>query len=497
MKQSEITVWGLTRAAIQGVRYVAHGDAWEKKDSAFWPLSAAPAPEKADDQKEGAAPAAGATATVTAEESPLVRAVREARAAASSSDIVLSLPLSKLLVTVLKFPAEMADSLADAVPTQLEKNSPFPTEELSVSYEILGQNETELWVLAAALPEVVANELHSALEPAKVKVIKTDVTALGWFRSLCGACNLTRSGRHVLITDLDDGWDLIVVDNGIPVFFRNLGDSREPLVFLRELHLSLLNLELTAAPQPLEDVQIITLQPPDEAFIKEARDALGVPVTVKAPPSEDGGIEGVALRTGESAQMDLTPQPWRDAIRANRLRRRILIAVSTAAAFWVVLMGVLFVTPVIYRQLTERLRGQCRTHFRAYKQVSDTRERVNLIRSYMDRTTSPLEMLRLAASHLPDGDQILWQNISYRKGDGLRITGDAADSTTVLDYKDSLTSEPIFGNVTLVGPTLAKGRYKFDIDAKFKSDADTSDGNAKSGAPAKSSSRAQKGGKRK
>jgi hypothetical protein len=116
--------------------------------------------------------------------------------------------------------------------------------------------------------------------------------------------------------------------------------------------------------------------------------------------------------------------------------------------------------------MTERVRAASKAHAKAFKQVSDMRERVNLILAYTDRTYSPLEMLRLASEHLPQG--ITLTGFNYRRDDGVKITGEADTPTLVYDFKNAVTENPLFESVSLIGPSAVKGKHKFDVDAKFK-----------------------------
>jgi len=193
---------------------------------------------------------------------------------------------------------------------------------------------------------------------------------------------------------------------------------------------------------------------------------VSAPVRHVVPPSEDGGVEGVAIRTGEGEMLDLTPQVWRDAVKEARIRKRVMTGVSVAMAVWTVFMGVLFAGPVVYKQMTAHVNKASRAHRTAFKAVSDTRERVNLILAYTDRTYSALEMLRMTSSSLPPGITLI--GFTYRRDDGVRISGEADQPTLVYDFKNAVTEVSLFESVGLTGPSASKGKHKFDVTAKFK-----------------------------
>jgi hypothetical protein len=458
MAKNELIALLAEKSCLRGVRFALRGrDGWTRTGGGVWPI---------EEQQEAAEGAEKDQGSVVESDKPLARAVRAAKSALGARQVVIALPLSRLLVRVLKMPIEVRDDLVDAVSLQMDKLSPFPGEELSVGCEILSETETGLWIFAAAMPAAVFEELGSALSEARLQVTRTDISALGWFRSLCGPLQLTRPGRRVVLMRLDEGWDLLVLDHGVPVLARGLGEITDTDTLVREMTLSLLNAELEAGNSPVADALVVSKEVPSAEIVGQLEALLGVPVRHQAPPSEDGGIEGVALRTGEGASLDLTPQVWRDAVKQAQTRKRILTGVAVAVGFWALFMAVLFSGPLVYKQLIERTRAASRAHAKAYKQVSDTRERVNLILSYTDRTYSALEMLRMAAGYLPQG--ITLTGFNFRREDGVKITGEADVPTLVYEFKNAITDDPLFETVSLMGVSASKGRHKFDVDAKFK-----------------------------
>ncbi len=459
MAKSDVIAILAESACLRGVRFAPRGrDGWTRTGGGVWPLDV---PHESESAEEG-----GQSGTLVESDKPLARAFGAAKSALGARQVVLALPLSRLLVRVLRLPIEVREDLADAVVLQMDKLSPFPGEELSVGCEVLSETEKELWVLAAAMPAAVFEELGAALRVAKLHVVRTDAAALGWFRSLCGPCQLARPGRRVVLMNPDDGWDLLVLDHGVPVLVRGLGSLPDDASLIREVTLSLLNAELDAGEAPVAEVLVVSKETPPPELMRKLETLAGAAVRHVVPPSEDGGVEGVAVRTGEGAALDLTPQAWRDEVRESRVRRRVLLGVGVAMAVWAVFMGVLFSGPLVYKQMTSRTRSASKVHAKEFKQVSDTRERVNLILAYTDRTYSALEMLLMASSYLPSGITLIGFN--YRRDDGVKIAGEADQPTLVYDFKNAVTEDPLFETVSLTGPSASKGKHKFEVDAKFK-----------------------------
>ena len=456
MAKNDVIAVAVEGAGLRGARFASRGrEGWTRVSGGFWAF---------EQQQEPESEAGGGT--LVEGDRPMARAALAVRPALGGRRIVLSLPLSRLLARILRLPVEIKDDLASAVSLQMDKLSPFPGEELAVGYEVLNETEHELLVFTAAVPEAIFGEIGAALDLAKLQVVRTDATVLGWLRSWYGPLQLARPGRRLILADTDDGWDLLVLDHGVPVMARGLGAQPDDAVLIREITLSLLNAELEAGGSEIKEVLVVSAKAPEKALAEKLDSVTGVKSRHVVPPDADGGVNGVALRAGERAGLDMTPQAWRDALKESRIRRKVLTGVGIAAAVWAVLMATLFAGPAVYSQLTARVRKESRAHSQEYKQVSDTRERVNLILSYTDRTHSPLEVLRLASAYLPQGITLIGFN--YKRDEGVKISGEADQAMLVYDFKDVLTQDPLFEAVTLTGPSISRGKHKFDVDAKFR-----------------------------
>jgi hypothetical protein len=129
-------------------------------------------------------------------------------------------------------------------------------------------------------------------------------------------------------------------------------------------------------------------------------------------------------------------------------------------------MGVLFSGPLVYKQMTDRVRAASRAHAKAFKQVSDMRERVKLILAYTDRTYSPLELLRIVSERLPQGITLTGFNFPARRRRQSHRRSGFAHAGLRLQKRDD--EDPLFESVSLTGPSAIRGKHKFDVDAKCK-----------------------------
>lgn len=485
MAKSDITALLEEDGTLRGVIFSPRGhEGWTRTGGGAWPLEEPAKPQQLAGQAaldatigeltKAAEPAsekppeatAQAEGTVVASDTPLARALAAARKDLGARQVVIGLPLSRLLVRILKIPVAAREDLQSAVALQLDKISPFPGEELTVGCEVLSETEKDLWVFAAALPQVESDKLAESMHLAKLQVVRVDASVLGWFRSLCGPCEMSKPGLRVTLLNPDGGWDLLVLDDGVPMLVRGLGSLAVAAV-AREVMLSLMDVEQLAGASKLEEVLVVTKNAAAVESLKASlAGLLDAPVKVLPLPGADGGVEGIALRAGESAQLNLTPQAWVDEVRISAIRTRVIWGAGAAAAVWVLFMGALFAGPFVYGQMTAHARKLSAAHQKMFKKVSDTRERVNLIKSYTDRTYSSLEVLKMISENLPEG--ITLTAITYRRTDSVKIAGEADQPSLVYDFKDAVTRSPLFEQVTLTGPSQTKDKHKFEVNAMFK-----------------------------
>lgn len=477
-----VIVLGLEGRAVRGVRLAESGKAFVRSAAACWPLDAAlaaagEATPSADPSAApvvpppgGEAPAVpapdGSTAELVEEDKPLARAFRAAKKQFHVSEIALSLPLSRLLVKVLRLPVDVRDDLDGAVSLQMDKLSPFPDEALAVGHEIVRETEKDLFVAVAALPDAVSLEIGDALTAARLRVVRTDATALGWLRSLWPKLEeKPEAGRRLVLLDLDDGWDLVVLDEGAPVVLRGLGSMSGAAELGREVTLSLMEAELGAGPRPVGDVVVCTKTAPAADVL--ARLAAFGPVRTVTVDDEFGGVEGAARRAAEGATFDVTPTVWVVARQESRFKRRLAAGLAAAFGVWALVMLVLFGGPFVYGKLSDHERALSKRHAVAYRAVADMRERVKLVRRYSDHARGALEILKAVSDRLPEG--VTLTSFQYKREDGAKVSGEAEQPTQVYDFKDAMTRAGIFAQINFNGPNATRGGlHKFDVDAAFE-----------------------------
>ena len=483
MKKS-ITVLGVEADGIRGVRLEESGADWNCIDSCFWPIggSSARLPDEPPGQ-DGGLSDAGEGLSADDRYAATVETLIDASKRFGAKEVVLSMPLSSLLVKVSRTSVDDRDSLAETAGAELGKVSPFPDETPVAGIETVAETDRDLVTMFAALPESGAADIGDALDEAKVRVLRTDITALGWLRNLWPRIvSPQSSGRIVVLMDLDDGWDVCVLDENSPSLLRGLGAISDPAELGREMTLTLLQAGIDVETG---EIAVFSKREVSEEVVERLEAFAPVRIERVEEIDANWGVDGVARRTLEGATLDVTPADWSELREESRFKKKLTMFLAVAAAGWVVVMGTLFGGPVVYDQLTERQKTICKRHSKAYREVKEMRDKVKLVQQYSDHARGTLEMLKAVSDRMPEG--VTLTSFNYRRGEKLSIGGEADQPTVVYDFKNALTeaeiilveaeegsdkeaeTEKLFAEVTLTGPSKSRNSHKFSIECLFES----------------------------
>lgn len=367
----------------------------------------------------------------------------------TSREVVLALPLSRMLVKVLRVPADQ-DPAAFAAPA-MKALSPYPDEPLAVSCETVRDTPEERIVIAAALPEDSAGDIAEALDAAKLNVVKIDALAFGAIRRVWGEAvgeAADAQSRRLVSLISPDCVSMIVLDGDMPVSVRAVAPGAD---MKRETMLSLLEAEDFAGPKELAG-------------------------TFEREVAVDDALEGVRERAGEPGTLDVMPDGWREVLAETRFKAKLMRNLAVAGGLWLLVMGVLFGVPVAYGFMTDHVKGICRQHSRQYKAVADKKAKTELVRKYSDHDRGALEIMKAVSDRLPEG--ITLASWEFARGDAVRLRGESEDKGAIYELKDRLVAvggedggEPVFKEVTLGAVSSQKdGRQRFELECRFESE---------------------------
>ena len=404
-------------------------------------------------------------------------ALRRLSGRGDSREAVLALPLNRLLMKVLKVPAE-ADPNEEAAKA-LQAMSPFPDETLTVGLETVREDGGCKVVLAAALPESAADDIGEALDAEKLNVVRVDSLALGLLRGVWPSLGET-TGRKIVLMPTADCTTIVVLDGDQPSAIRAASGEAD---LRREVMLSLLEAEDFGGAAKLDEI-VVVKTPADETPATEpsadetpSEDPFAA-LTAFAPVrtlevGEDAALVGVAERAADAASLNALPDSWREFLEETRFKAKMVKSLAVAGGIWLLIVSVMFAVPIAYGFMTDHQKSLSKRHQRQYQAVKEMKAKVDLVRKYSDHARGALEIMKAVSDRLPEG--ITLSSWTYKREDGVHIAGDAETSEATYALKDAMDAmcegedgERIFADVSLNGPTASKGGYRFDLDCQYQ-----------------------------
>ena len=413
-----------------------------------------------------------------------------------SREAVLALPLSRLVVRMVRVPAG-EDPVAVAAPLLQEAN-PFPDEPLTVGCEVVRETESGSVVIAAALPESAADDVGEALDAAKLNVTRVDALVLGQLRGAWGAIGVDGAApqRKAVIARSPDCDSIVVMDGDQPVSIRAASAGAD---MRREFMLSLLEAEDFGGEMPLSEIVVIERDAseasgtPDESQDAQATqdslapqapdfDSLAAFAPVRrVTVGADAALVGVAERSADPMSLNALPASWAEVLAETRFKAKLVKYVSVAVGIWALAMGVLFGVPVVYGFMTDSQKTETKRHHSKFLEVKKMVDKVNLVRKYSDRAHSALELMKAVSDRMPPNDVTLsdWE---YKRDKGIVVRGDAGQSSAVYAFKDAMEAMTfgegedavrVFGAVNMGPVGSAKGgRVRFSLELDFPAEGE-------------------------
>ncbi len=385
-------------------------------------------------------------------------------------EIVLALPLCRLLVKVVRVPAENADDPEAFLEPILKAMSPFPDDPLKVSYETLSESEAGRVVLAAALPEGSAEDIATALDEAKLNVTRIDAIGLGRLpairEKLAGA---EKGVRLAVVIGSSDGFVVFVLDDGRLSSLRAISRGSD---LARELMLSLLDAEEFAGARELKEI-VTAGEVPTEGF------AAFAPVRSVGPAPDP--LPGLTARALSETTLNPLPDSWREVLDETRFKRKMGIFFCVAGLLWLVVMAFFIGIPKYYRYKTKRLNTRPQQREQAAR-VREKKEQVEAVWAVSNHDYGALEVLRATVSVMPSSASgITLSRWNFKRDDTLTFSGtfEEAAKDEVWKFSDRLESlrlsaiseneedaeTPYFADVRLPNGIVKRS---FDVKCSFQ-----------------------------
>jgi hypothetical protein len=396
---------------------------------------------------------------------------------AIKGQVTVGIASDNLLLRTVSLPLVEADELAGMVQLQVDKFSPFPIETMVVSHEVLEKRSDSCVVLIAAVKQEIVEEIGKTLKSGGLVPHRVDAAVLGCWRLLRDVGYAAHKGRELMFLLRGQQAELMALQDGIPIVFRSLGsgEGMDQAEFADDVaqaaSQTLMSLELDHGAAGRCTISVWHTGDEPKFLIEGIKSSCGGgEIAFKSLDSLPHISEGLARRAAEQVEtkLDLMPSAWRDAERSKAVKSRILVAVAAVLGLWLVFMLWAFGGLYVQNWRLSTLKAEKTALDKPAMEVRNIKERVRLVNRYMDRSKSSLECLRMISMLQPYGVD-LSLSFTYRKGEGVKISGDAESANLVYDFKNKLDGSGFFTGSSLDGPRLdpRRGRELFDIDLKL------------------------------
>jgi hypothetical protein len=323
----------------------------------------------------------------------------------------LALPCHALVIEGLKLPATARDELAGMVRLQLEKNLPYPPDEVSSDFVIVESSASESTVVAVTAPHAALESLCAPLKasahlPEKITPFVLHVAAS------CPA------NETILAVYPEQGHLVLAIVADGNLSWAHVIASTDAGRLAAELPQLLLAATMEGAATTFSR---LLLAPECWALTPVLNEAFTLPIDPlpKAAP---------ALAT----PMNLLPAPWRADAQRQRKMRRVRRQLKIGAAVYT-LAAVLVLGYVGYlRHAAGQLEKQLVAARPKLERIQAQRARSEALASGIDPHRFTVELLYLLQRALPD-DTVRITEFGQELGQW-HITGEAPSAGLAIDY---------------------------------------------------------------
>lgn len=358
-------------------------------------------------------------------------------------ELHLGIPASSCFLGITDFPGTDTEELAGMVELRVEDVSPFPMDRTYFGWERLQTGEGGSRVLYVLCPHSTLDPLHAQLQERGLTLHRVDVDVPVWLGLILEA--QPPEGSRLILLESDGHVWLIAVDNGAPGSILSLGefDPAAPALFLEELDLALTAVE--ADRGALEFAGLSWWGNTDRSeVLGELSAHVGVPCEWKSleelPPFAEGFLRR-AEESGARPLLDLSPDSWKQE-EADRIARKKLIRSALAlASAWLLLVAGFLGTVKLQERSLRKLRQELTRQEQPLREIRDLSERVRSLMQFTDRRTSALEVLRIMAESAPGAGRVVLRDLTYRKAEGVTITGEASGDFFL--FQEALSAQPV------------------------------------------------------
>jgi predicted PurR-regulated permease PerM len=170
--------------------------------------------------------------------------------------------------------------------------------------------------------------------------------------------------------DLDDGWDVVVLDENSPSLLRGLGAISDSAELGREMTLSLLQAGMNAEPG---EIVVFSRRGVSEDFAERLKAFAPVRIERVEEIDANWGVDGVARRTLEGATLDVTPADWAELREESKFKKKLpdkaIVLISLVLSYLLAITAIAIVIMIVIPAVVDSVNEIIATVKYIYPQV--------------------------------------------------------------------------------------------------------------------------------
>ncbi len=337
----------------------------------------------------------------------------------SGGRLHLALPCHDVLLERLKLPSTDRAELSGMLQLQLEKTLPYPVEEVSTDFEVLGTAENESTLLSVAAHSGQLDDLCQPMREAARLPEKITLYAM----HVAAAC----PPDEVVLAIYAEQGTLVaaIVEHGKLGWAETLsGTDAETLA--GELPRLLLPAEIDGVPTDFSRILLAQDLEPLEAPLREFFEQ----------PVEFLSLEG----TLPEPAGNLLPPAWeadaRRLERAGRIRQQLL----TAAVVWLLVIAGAFIYLAWLKQQEKKLAAELAAARPELDFITTREARWMALAPAVDPARYTVELLYHLHKNLPNPEVKITE--LDQQPTGWKVVGEAPSAALAIDFVDKLKKDP-------------------------------------------------------
>jgi len=365
-------------------------------------------------------------------------------------------PSDRVLMRVIELPSVDPEELLGMAELQVDKFSPFPTDQMALAIEVFSQTADSSRVLIAAVQHDYIDQYGEFLMKAGLYPESVDVDVLAWWRLIRDSGKLSGEGQEVVIIHDDYCAQLLITHQGVPVVIRALDpelDIHRPsgaADIAQEIEYTLMTMEGTWGSDVTSVTHGIMLWTRGHAAVEVVdalRQACGQEVVTASLDDLPPFSEGLSRRMSstDGAKLDLAPAAWRSGIQSRKYQRKAVVVAASVFGGWLLLMLGLWSWSNLQKNKLAQAQADITRLQTEVETVRELRRQVESLQQYADRSYSGLECLREICVLIPAGVDIT--SITYNKESQVNMRGESDNDRPINDFIANLEKSEIFTSV--------------------------------------------------